>query len=99
MPKNINSGEPRALFESFGVNFVLMGLFAIQHTIMARPAFKSWWTQYIPEAAERSTYVLATNLLMIGMFYLWEPVGGTVWEATQGWTVAIMYTGFALGWG
>ena len=72
--------------------------FAIQHSVMARPAFKKWWTQFIPPPIERSTYVLFSNLATIAIFACWQPVGGVVWNIAQPALRAIIYAMFAAGW-
>jgi protein-S-isoprenylcysteine O-methyltransferase Ste14 len=76
----------------------LLGIFAVQHTIMARPVFKRWWTKIIPAAAERSTFVLATCAALIALYVYWQPLGGGVWEVTNPLGVKVLYGIFALGW-
>ena len=75
----------------------LLGLFAIQHSVMARPAFKRWWTKFVPVAAERSTYVLFTSLALIAMFVAWQPIGGVVW-ATEGAVRVFVISLYLFGW-
>jgi protein-S-isoprenylcysteine O-methyltransferase Ste14 len=70
----------RALLADLG----LLCAFAVQHSGMARPAFKKWWTRIVPEAAERSTYVLLSSLALVALFLFWEPIGGVVWSAPAG---------------
>lgn len=65
---------------ALAVNLGLLGLFAVQHSVMARPTFKRWWTTIVPRAAERSTYVLFSCLALIAMFAFWQPMGGVVWD-------------------
>ncbi len=99
VPKTVNSGEPGSMVSSLAINFALVALFAIQHLIMARPKFKRRWTQIIPPAAERSTFVLATCLALIALYYFWQPLGGTLWSVEQGflsWTLIGLAT---IGWG
>jgi protein-S-isoprenylcysteine O-methyltransferase Ste14 len=81
------------------VNLGLLALFAVQHSVMARPAFKRRWTRIIPVAAERSTYTLLSSLALIAMFVLWEPMGGPIWHVTNPLGQAILYGLFALGFG
>lgn len=66
------------------VDLALLAAFAIQHSGMARPAFKRWWTRFVPEAAERSTYVLASSLALAAVYVWWQPMGGVIWDAPQG---------------
>ncbi|MEM7097944.1 MAG: methanethiol S-methyltransferase [Pseudomonadota bacterium] len=89
-----NMAWPAAL----GINSALLALFALQHSVMARPFFKRWLTRYIPQAAERSTYVLMSSIALAAVFAWWEPLGGEIWhvESTVGRTA--LYAGFGLGW-
>ena len=81
------------------VNLGVLTLFALQHSIMARPAFKRVWTRFIPQPAERSTYVLFSSVAMLVMFAFWQPIGGMVWHATSLPAQIMWYSGFAFGWG
>jgi protein-S-isoprenylcysteine O-methyltransferase Ste14 len=65
---------------------------------MARPAFKRWWTRIVPEAAERSVYVLLSSLALVAMFYFWQPIGGIIWEAPAGLARNTVITIYLLGW-
>jgi len=76
----------------------LLLLFALQHSIMARPAFKLLLTKFIPEEAERSTYVLASSLALILLFWQWRPLGGVVWDIQNQTGRALLYGGYAFGW-
>lgn len=92
-------GEPLVPFgQALLVNTLLLGIFAVQHSVMARPAFKRWWTRFVPKPAERSTYVLFSSLLLIAMFAWWQPMGGVIWSVQDPLAQALIYGVFALGW-
>ncbi len=97
VPKGIDSGAAGPLIQAVVVNLALLSLFAVQHSVMARPGFKRWWTKFVPECIERSTYVLLTSLVLILMFWLWQPIGGVVWSLT-GVAATVMWVLFAVGW-
>ena len=80
------------------INLALLTFFAVQHSGMARSGFKTWITKYIPEPAERSTYVLLSNVAMILMFVFWEPMGGTIWAIESPVVAAAINGAFFLGW-
>jgi len=92
-------GAPRSpLGMALMVNLGLLALFAVQHSVMARPAFKRAWTKIVPPAMERSTYVLLSNLALILLFWKWQPMGGTVWNFTDS-TARVWLFGLSLcGW-
>ena len=99
VPRTID-GAPRVYFSTaLLIDLALLGLFAIQHSLMARPYFKSWWTQFIPASAERSTYVLFSSIALIVLFAWWEPIGGMVWDVTDPTWRTVLYVLFAFGWG
>ncbi len=80
VPKTIDSGTPGSFGEALLVNLALLAAFAVQHSGMARPAFKRWLTQVVAEPIERATYVLASSVLLIGFFYLWRPMPDLVFQ-------------------
>lgn len=84
---------------AFAIDLGLLALFAVQHSAMARPAFKRWWTRIVPQSLERSIYVLASSVCLIAMFAFWQPLGGTVWSLESPVARGIAYALFAFGWG
>jgi len=83
---------------ALAIDLGLLALFAIQHSVMARPAFKRWLTRVIPVSAERSTYVLASSLALIVLMALWQPLGGNVWTVTDPTARGVILGVFAFGW-
>jgi len=80
VPSSLDGIRSTSVSEALLINIGLLVLFALQHSIMARPAFKKWWTTYVPEPIERSTYVLLSSICMILLFSYWQPMGGMVWS-------------------
>ena len=100
VPKSIDSGDVGPALTAALINVPLMALFAIQHMIMARPWFKKWITQYIPAAAERSTFVLVASVLLILIMWLWQPIPDVLWHLEQpvlrALVFAISFAGFGI---
>jgi len=80
VPKTIDSGAVGPAMEAAIVNLILMSLFAVQHSVMARRQFKEWWTQYVPKSVERSTYVLFSSLALALLLWQWRPIPTVVWQ-------------------
>jgi methanethiol S-methyltransferase len=97
VPKTIDVGSDNGLAQASLVDVILLGVFAIQHSVMARPAFKKWWTRIIPTSCERSTYVLIASLLLILIFWQWRPITATIWRA-EDWPAAVLTAIFWMGW-
>jgi protein-S-isoprenylcysteine O-methyltransferase Ste14 len=98
VPKHIDSGTGIGLPGALLVNLGLLTLFAVQHSGMARPGFKRWWTRWVPEPIERSTYVLCTNLALIALFWFWQPLPQLVWDVAHPAARVALYALSALGW-
>jgi protein-S-isoprenylcysteine O-methyltransferase Ste14 len=98
VPITMDSGAKLPLAQALAIDFALLGLFAVQHSGMARPAFKRWLTKYVPEPAERSTYVLLSSLCLIVLYWFWKPLGGSVWAVDSQLGATVLYTLFGLGW-
>ena len=99
VPKAMDSPRDTTLGMALAINLGLLSLFALQHSVMARPAFKRAWTRVIPESAERSTYTLLSSLALILLFWQWRPLGGVVWDVQNEIARALIYAAFAFGWG
>lgn len=99
VPKNINDGPLLAWPLAVLINCALILLFGVQHTVMARKGFKRWLAAVIPTSVERSTYVLLSSLVLVLMFWLWQPMTLTVWEVETTWARGLLIGLFWLGWG
>jgi len=92
-------GEPLLPFwQALSIDLLLLGLFVVQHGVMTRPAFKRWWTGYMPVEAQRSTYVLCSSLVLILLYAFWQPLGGEVWQIDNHSGRLVMAAGFGFGW-
>jgi protein-S-isoprenylcysteine O-methyltransferase Ste14 len=97
VPKTIDSGESGPIAPALIIDLLLLGLFAIQHSVMARPGFKRWWTRLVPEAVERSTFVLFTCIALGLLYWQWQPMQQPVWSVTHPVGIAVLQTIFWLG--
>jgi protein-S-isoprenylcysteine O-methyltransferase Ste14 len=97
VPKSLDSAPTAPLGTALLINLGLLGLFAVQHSVMARPWFKRALLRVLPQAAERSTYVLASSLALILLFWQWSPLGGVIWEIENPIGRAVMYGAFGFG--
>jgi len=98
VPKSIDSGIETSFIQAMGINILLLSVFAIQHSIMARPAFKKWWVGIIGSAAERSTYVLLSSLALLLLYWQWQPLNGIVWEVENNIVYGALVILFFIGW-
>jgi protein-S-isoprenylcysteine O-methyltransferase Ste14 len=97
VPKGIDGGAAGPMAQALLVDVLLLGLFAVQHSVMARPAFKRVWTRIVPRSVERSTYVLLASLVLALLFWQWQPIAATIWRV-EGPGAAVLWALFALGW-
>ena len=98
VPKSIDSGAGGFSLAALVIDAILLGLFAIQHSVMARPWFKRAWTRLVPEPVERSTYVLLASLCLILLFWQWRPMTAAVWDVHNGTGLSILKLLFWVGW-
>jgi len=98
VPKSVDSGQAGPALPSLVIDALLLGLFAMQHSVMARPAFKRAWRRVVGQAAERSTYVLAASLALIVLYWLWRPLPSPIWEVTGSAATGVLWAICALGW-
>ena len=98
VPKAIDSAPQLPLIQALLINLGLLGLFAVQHSLMARPFFKRWLTRFVPQAAERSTFVLCASLALITLFVFWQPMGGVIWSVENPQAQILLHVVFAFGW-
>ena len=98
VPKSIDSGPEGPLITAVIINVILLGVFAVQHSVMARPGFKRWCTKFIPHAIERSTYVLLSSLALILLYCYWQPMTVTVWQVENSTGSLFLSALFWLGW-
>ncbi len=98
VPKSIDSSTSGPFIQALLVNVILLGVFAAQHSVMAREGFKRWWTKTVPQPVERSTYVLFSSLLLLLLFWQWRPMGGIIWDVQDPTGRVILWSLFAFGW-
>jgi methanethiol S-methyltransferase len=98
VPKSIDSGSAVSLAQALLVNVLLLGVFAVQHSVMARRGFKAWWTRVVPHAVERSTFVLFASLALLLLYWQWRPIATPIWTVEDAVAVAVLNALFWLGW-
>ena len=98
VPKSIDTGAAVPIAAALVVNVLLLGVFAVQHSVMARRGFKRWWTRVVPHAVERSTFVLFASLALLLLYWQWRPIATPVWTVEGAMVVAVLNAFFWLGW-
>jgi protein-S-isoprenylcysteine O-methyltransferase Ste14 len=98
VPKTLDSPAAGSRLVALLIDIALLGLFAVQHSVMARAGFKRLITRIVPPAVERSTYVLASSAALLLLFWQWRPLGGVVWDVASDFGRILLYGGFAFGW-
>ena len=98
VPKTIDSGAAGPIVSALIIDILLLGLFAIQHSVMARPGFKRWWTRLVPHSVERSTYVLFASVTLLVLYWQWQPIPQPLWSITSQMGLAVTQAIFWFGW-
>lgn len=98
VPKDVDDGTTGPVWVAVLVNLGLLSLFAVQHSVMARPWFKRWWTRFVPASIERSTYVLAASAVVGLLLWQWRPLPETIWSVEAEWLRVLLWTAHAAGW-
>lgn len=98
VPRTIDKGPSAPVFTAIAVDLALLGLFAVQHSGMARRGFKRWLTRWLPAHAERSTYVLLSSAVLILLFWQWRPIDAVVWSVQETWAEWLLYGAYIFGW-
>lgn len=98
LPRNVDDGIAAPTGEALAIDLGLLGLFGVQHSVMARPAFKRWWTRLVPKTIERSTYVLVASAVLLLLYWQWRTLPGQIWEVGQPAGRWALWAVFWLGW-
>ena len=98
VPRGIDGAATAPFAAALAIDLLLLAIFAVQHSVMARPAFKRAWTRIIPPVVERSTFVLAASAALALLFWQWRPLGGVVWQVDTPWLRALLVAASAFGW-
>jgi protein-S-isoprenylcysteine O-methyltransferase Ste14 len=98
VPKTIDSGASGSILGSIAIDLCLLGVFAVQHSVMARPAFKRWWTRFVPQAVERSTFVVFASTALLFLYWQWRPLTASIWSVGDPTAALVLNIIFWIGW-
>ncbi len=98
VPVTLDAPATVTTWQAIGIDVGLLALFGLQHSVMARPAFKEWWTRFVPTTIERSVYVLFSSVALLALMLFWQPLGGVIWSVQSEAARVAVYAVFALGW-
>ena len=98
VPRTVDNAPEASIGTALGINLLLVSLFGLQHTVMARPTFKRWWTQFVPQSVERSTYVMLTNVILVLLYWQWRSMPESVWLIQNSAGATVLWGIFAAGW-
>jgi methanethiol S-methyltransferase len=98
VPRSVDHGLPSPIGQAVLVNALLLGAFGVQHSVMARPAFKRWWTRFVPSSIERSTYVWLSSAVLVLLYWQWRTMPATIWDVRQPAGRLALWALFWLGW-
>ena len=98
VPFHINNGTAGPIGLAIAINVALIALFTLQHSVMARPTFKTWWTQFVPKPIERSTYVLLSGVSLFALYYFWRPIPEMVWQVENAIGAISLWAIYGFGW-
>jgi protein-S-isoprenylcysteine O-methyltransferase Ste14 len=98
VPRTVDHGLDSPIGQAVLVNVLLLGAFAVQHSVMARPAFKNWWTRLVPSSIERSTYVVLSSAVLVLLYWQWRTMPAVIWDVRHPTGRLAMWALFWLGW-
>ena len=98
VPRSVDHGLPAPIGQALLIDVLLLGAFAVQHSVMARPAFKRWWTRFVPPSIERSTYVWLSSAVLVLLYWQWRTMPAVIWDVRQPAGRMVLWAVFWLGW-